>query len=394
MIAVSLTRAQDFKKALNSGADYLEVRTDYFTDQQLQQFVTKSTLPVIYTVKRPTRYLPNVAYTDIDYTSKIKVAGKVIRSFHDYKRTPSLEYLDQLIKTILKQKALPKVATMINSVEDLYTIAKLQKKYGRKIIAIGMGELGMMTRVYNQSLLTFAGLSRTTTSAPGQLTIKALKTTRIFGLVGDNIAHSLSPKLHGKQNYRYQLWQTNNFKQFIFVFNHFQLPGASVTKPFKQVVIPYCDRLDVHAKKIGAVNTVVRKGRQLVGYNTDWIGIEEVIGKYLPNKRVLILGRGGAAQAVAYTAKRCKAKSVTLLNSKELPTTITEYDVLVNATPVYDQLLVPAASLRGKVVMDCNYGRVTKLCTTARQQQARVVLDGLPMLKGQAVGQIAYFEAR
>lgn len=394
MIAVSLTRAQDFKKALNSGADYLELRTDYFTDAQLKQFVTQSTLPIIYTIKRPTSYLPKVAYTDIDYKAKSKVPGKLIRSFHDYKRTPSFAYLDQLVKTILKQHALPKVATMINSVEDLYVIAQLQKKYGRKLIAIGMGELGMMTRVYNQSLLTFAGLSRATTSAPGQLTVKELKSNHIFGLVGDHIAHSLSPKLHSKQNYRYQLWETENFKQFMFIFNHFQLPGASVTKPFKQVAMTYCDRLDVHAKKIGAVNTLVRQGKTVSGYNTDWIGIEKAIGKYLPNKRVLILGRGGAAQAVAYTAKQHKAKSVTLLSSKQLPTNQTDFDVVVNATPVNDQLLVPASSLKGKVVMDCNYGQITQLLKVAKQQRARVAMDGLSMLKAQAVEQIVRFRGK
>lgn len=394
MIAVSLTRIQDLKKALSSGADYLEIRTDYFTDAQLKQLVERSTLPVIYTIKRPTSYRPKVAYTDIDYQAKEKVAGKLIRSFHDYKRTPSFEYLDQLVQRILKQKALPKVATMVNSVEDLYVLAKLQHKYKRRAIVIGMGELGLMTRVYNKSLLTFASVSKATATAPGQLTVKELLATRIFGLVGDNIAHSQSPKLHSQAGYRYQLWETNNFKQFIFLFNHFQLPGASVTKPYKQDVMVHCDRLDQHAKKIGAVNTVVREGKQLVGYNTDWIGIDKAIGKYLPKKRVLILGRGGAAQAVAYTAKLRKAKSIRLLSSTQLPTTNDYFDVLVNATPVYNQLLVPKDSLRGKIVMDCNYGQVTELLSVSKQQRARVVMDGLPMLKAQAMEQISLFQTR
>lgn len=391
MIAVSLTSIKDYQKALTSGADYLELRTDYFTDQQLKYCVEHSTLPIIYTIKRPTSYLPKVAYVDIDYRSKITVTGKVIRSFHDYQRTPSFTYLDQLISKLRKPTVIPKIATAVHSIDDLYTLAKLQKKYGKKAIIIGMGELGMMTRVYNRSLLTYAAVSKATSTAPGQLIVQQTKTTRIFGLVGDDIQHSLSPKLHRGHGYQYQLWETTNLKQFMSVFNWFQLPGVSVTKPFKQMIIPYCDQLEKHAKKIGAVNTLVRKGKQLVGYNTDWIGVQQAIGKHMIKQRILILGKGGAAQAVAYAAKQAKAKSITLLGSAQLPTTETQYDVLINATPVRDQLLVPADSLKGKIVMDCNYGRPTKLCQQAKQFGAKVVFDGLPMLQAQAKQQVIDF---
>lgn len=376
MVAVSLTRIQDFKKALHSGADYLELRTDYFTDQQLKYFVQHSTLPIIYTIKRPTSYIPKVVYVDSD-------------SFHDYQRTPSYTLLDQVIK----HRSFPKIATHIHTVEDLYTLAKLQKKYGTKAIIIGMGELGMMTRAYNKSLLTYASVSKNTITAAGQLTVAELKSTKIFGLIGDDIQHSLSPKLHRGHGYRYQLWQTDDLKTMMFVFNWFQLPGASVTKPFKIDVMKYCDRLDAHAKRIGAVNTLVRQGKKLVGYNTDWIGVQKSIGKYFPNKRVLILGNGGVAQAVRYAAKQRQAKSIRLLShSQLLATNSFPYDVLVNATPVRDQLLVPAESLRGKVVMDCNYGKMTKLCRVAKQQRAKVVLDGLPMLRYQAAAQTKLFK--
>lgn len=363
MTAVSLTRARDFKKALKSDADYLELRTDYFTDQQLKHFVQNSTLPIIYTIKRPTSYVPKVAYIDRD-------------SFHDYHRTPSYHFLDNVIKT----RSFPKIATQVNTMEDLYTLARLQKKYGKKAIIIGMGELGMMTRVYNKSLLTYASVSKGTTTAPGQLTVAELKSTRIFGLIGDDIEHSLSPKLHRGHGYRYQLWQTDDLKKMMFVFNWFQLPGASVTKPFKIDVMKYCDRLDAHAKRIGAVNTIVRQGKQLVGYNTDWIGVDKAIGKYLHGKTIKILGKGGAAKAVAYAVKQ---------NHGHLGD---DFDVLVNATPVTDQLLVPAASLRGKVVMDCIYGKKTFLLKEAKRRKAKVVLDGLSMLRYQATAQTKLFK--
>lgn len=364
MIAVSLTRAQDYQKALKSGADYLELRTDYFTDRQLKYFVEHSTLPIVYTIKRPTQYIPKVVYIDRD-------------SFHDYKRTPSYHILDNVIKT----RFFPKIASQVNTMDDLYILARLQKKYGKKAIAIGMGELGLMTRVYNKSLLTYASMSKSTTTAPGQLTVSELKSTRLFGLIGGDIQHSLSPKLHRGQGYRYQLWQTDDLKKMMFVFNFFQLPGASVTKPFKVDVMKYCDRLDVHAKKIGAVNTLVRQGKMLVGYNTDWIGVQKAIGQYLKHKKVRILGKGGAGKAVAYAVQRCHGRVV----SGDV------FDVLVNATPVTDQLLVPANSLKGKIVMDCIYGKKTKLLQEARRQGAKVVIDGLPMLRAQALEQIKLF---
>lgn len=362
MIAVSLTRAQDFKPALKSGAEYLELRTDYFTDQQLRFFVEHSTLPIVYTIKRPTTYVPKVAYVDRD-------------SFHDYKRTPAYNFLDNVIKT----RSFPKIATQVNTIDDLYTLARLQKKYDKAAIVIGMGELGMMTRVYNKSLLTYASVSQSTTTAPGQLTVAELKSTRIVGLIGDDIQHSLSPKLHHGHGYRYQLWQTDDLKKMMSVFNFFQLPGASITKPFKIDIMKYCDRLDVHAKRIGAVNTIVRRGKKLVGYNTDWIGVDKAIGRYLHGKTVKILGKGGAGKAVAYAVKKNGGK----LGS--------DFDVLVNATPVTNQLLVPAESLKGKVVMDCIYGKKTTLLREAKRQRARVVLDGLPMLRYQAVEQVKLF---
>ncbi|MBI2415672.1 MAG: type I 3-dehydroquinate dehydratase [Candidatus Kerfeldbacteria bacterium] len=393
MIAVSLTRPQDYQQALRSGADYVELRTDYFTDQQLKHFVEHSTLPVIYTIKRPTAYLPKVAYVDIDDQSKQHLSGKVIRSFHDYKRTPHFSTLNQLVQSILKQKSIPKIATHVQTVADLYTLARLQKKYGKKIIVVGMGELGMMTRVYNKSLLTYASVSRAATTATGQLTMKEMKTTQLFGLVGDAIQHSLSPKLH-QQFYRqkhlpydYQLWETVDLAKMMFVFDFFELPGASVTKPFKRQVMQYCDQIDRHAKKIGAVNTVVRRGNTLLGYNTDWLGVQNSIGRYLTGKRVLILGRGGTAKAIAYAAKQAGSKKITMLGHQQLPTSTTDYDVVVNATPVGDQLLVPANSLKGKVVMDCIYGQQTELLKQARYNGAKVVLDGLPMLRYQATEQ-------
>ncbi|EKD75970.1 MAG: hypothetical protein ACD_43C00266G0001, partial [uncultured bacterium] len=297
-------------------------------------------------------------------------------------------------------QAIPKIATTINTVADLNIIAQLQQKYGKKIIAIGMGELGMMTRLYNKSWLTFAAISTASQTAPGQLTVTQLRSnTQLYGLIGDDIAHSLSPSLHNdwfkKQHlpHRYQLWQANNLPEFMEVFNFFQLPGASVTKPFKKEVISYCNKLDRHAKAIGAVNTLVRRGKKLYGYNTDWFGVQSALGQTLHDARILILGSGGAAQAVAYAAKQAHANTITVLAHAELPTKQTNFDVVVNATPERNKLLLPEVALKNKIVMDCIY-KPTKLLRAARQYQAKRVIDGLPMLRDQAKEQFRLWTRR
>ncbi len=170
------------------------------------------------------------------------------------------------------------------------------------------------------------------------------------------------------------------------VFNFFELPGASVTMPFKVDVMSSIDKVDTHAKRIGAVNTLVRKGKKIHGYNTDWVGAKKALGKHIYNKKILILGSGGAASAIYYAAINQGAKEVDMLTHSEMPTDEDDFDVLINATPVYDMLLVPEDSLYSKVIMDCNYSMHTQLLKTAKQT-AHVVMDGLPMLLYQGAGQ-------
>lgn len=401
LIAVSLKQVTHFARAQHSGADFIELRTDYFSLPQIIRLAERSTLPIILTIKRavilPPRLPRTVRYIDLDYQiaaaqrRSIPRGPKLILSFHDYSTTPSFARLNRLVKQALAYGTLPKIATHIRSLDDLATIAQLQKTYGKKIIAIGMGELGLMTRLYNKSYLTFAALTARSTTAPGQVTVAQLRSDmQLFGLIGSDIAHSLSPRLHNmwfKQHHlshRYQLWQTDKLDAFMTVFNFFGLPGASVTMPYKKAVMPYCQTIDRHARAIGAVNTLVRRGQRLLGYNTDWLGVQRVLGKNLKQANVLILGSGGAAAAVAYAAKQSSAHTVQTLNRTQLPTEQTHFDIIVNATPVSDRLLVPARALKNKIVMDCIYGRPTVLLRTAQAQPAARRLDGRAMLDGQA----------
>lgn len=409
MIAVTLANPKHLKYANETKADFIEVRTDLYPKADIAGIINRCAKPVILTIKEPRTVLldhidlPKVRYVDIDYrlTELIKdfrtmqpKRAQLIVSYHDYKETPSWEDLSERLLYLRRLKPdVIKMVTMIEKIDDLHCIMRLQKKLGKKGIAIGMGELGIISRIYHQNnLFTYARLEIDKAVAPGQLSVEMLKTMHVYGLVGTRIDNSLSALMHNtafqhhKLPHRYQLWETSNIKRFMEIFNFFQLPGASITMPYKETVMTHVDKVNIHARKIGAVNTLVRRGKTVIGYNTDWIGVEAAIKKYLPRKKVLILGSGGAAAGIYYAAKKNKVAAVNMLTRQEMPTDEDDFDVLVNATPVYDMVLVPEDSLYSKVVMDCNYDTDTELLKHA-SRKSRVVIDGLPMLIGQGAEQ-------
>ncbi len=415
MIAVTLTNPKLLKLANATQADFIEIRTDLYPKANFTNLLNRCEKPVIFTIKSAQTVLldhidsPKVKYVDIDYRLHRLIRDfrtlrpkrtKLIVSYHDYKETRSWKELSERVTKLRTLKPdVIKIATMIEEFDDLHITMRLQKKLKNKGIVIGMGDLGIMSRIYNKSLLTYARLNVKTTAAPGQLTVDELKSMQLYGLAGHRIQESLSPVMHNaafehfKIPHLYQLWDTTDAKKFMEVFNFFELPGASVTMPFKHDVMPYLDKIDVHAKKIGAVNTLVRKGNKIIGYNTDWLGVRTALKGKLKNKKVLILGSGGAAAAVYYAAKKNHATSVNMLTRHEMPTEEDDYDVLVNATPVYDMVLVPEDSLYSKVVMDCNYGKPTVLLRQATQKSHKVI-NGLPMLLHQGVEQFTLWTGK
>ena len=139
-----------------------------------------------------------------------------------------------------------------------------------------------------------------------------------FAVIGDPIAHSLSPLLH-QEIYR-QLWFDVSFEKVhvtpeslsLFMDKNV-LDGFNVTIPHKESIIPYLAALDESAQTIGAVNCVAGE----IGYNTDWIGFLKAMagnGVEINGKNCLIIGAGGAARAVGYALVQAKAKSIIFQN--------------------------------------------------------------------------------
>ena len=137
-----------------------------------------------------------------------------------------------------------------------------------------------------------------------------------FGLIGKTLKHSFSKKIHPFfADYPYDLieFQPENLESFMKDNDY---DGFNVTIPYKKDVMNFLDYVDERAKKIGAVNTVVRRNGKLYGYNTDFDGMVYALksaGITLENKAVLILGSGGTsntAQAVAESLGACSVRKL------------------------------------------------------------------------------------
>jgi shikimate dehydrogenase len=255
---------------------------------------------------------------------------------------------------------------------------------------------------------------------------EAIVNTKICCLIGDPVEHSLSPLIHNAAykalglNYAYITTQASDVEQAIETVRTNGIRGASVTTPHKVGVLKYLDHIDDAARKIGAVNTIVNDNGKLLGYNTDGDAaikaLEEVTD--LSGKKVVLIGGGGAALAIA-NALKGKTVNLTILNrtearAKELAkkvgaedagsldkiSLVTEADILINATtvgmsPNTEETVVPQEFLHPRLTaFDIAYNpKETRLLREARKSGCTVVY-GYKMLLYQAAEQFQLFTGR
>ncbi|MCL6643124.1 MAG: shikimate dehydrogenase [Candidatus Bipolaricaulota bacterium] len=243
-----------------------------------------------------------------------------------------------------------------------------------------------------------------------------------LGIIGDPIAHSLSPALHGfvlkslgiAGEYRAYRVRESELQEFLAT--HRELAGFNVTIPHKERILGYLDELSREARLIGAVNTVQNKQGKLVGYNTDCVGfLRPLRARNFSPKRAILLGAGGAARAVAHALLQSEVAALTLYNrsaeralklAKELQKLypspkisvaddpralpLQHVDLLVNATPVGTQsdalpIPLPARLSKDLIAYDLVYNPPkTRLLLEAERRGARI-LGGLDMLIYQAL---------
>lgn len=242
---------------------------------------------------------------------------------------------------------------------------------------------------------------------------------KIYGVIGDPIAHSMSPVMQNDCFQRYDInaeylafhVRKESLHDAVKGFKAIQLSGFNVTIPHKTTIMPFLDEIDHLAQAIGAVNTVVNDDGRFIGYNTDGSGFLEALKKEMPSfidKNMLLIGAGGAARAIYYTMAHAGVQSIdianrtpekaeylvqncpypvdsTVLSIQGAEEKIAKYDLIVQTTsigmhPNEDRSPICLDGIKKDVfVSDIIYTPLeTKLLQDAKQKGARTQ-NGVPM---------------
>lgn len=169
-----------------------------------------------------------------------------------------------------------------------------------------------------------------------------------FGLIGRALGHSFSPEVHALLGggYPYRLIELEPEAVAPFLGSR-SFDGLNVTIPYKRTALALCDALSDEARRIGSVNTIVRREGRLIGYNTDYYGFCRMAGAAgvsFTGKQALVLGSGGAAATAVAAATDLGAAAVYVVSRRGVGDGVIDYeaayrehadaDVIVNATPV------------------------------------------------------------
>jgi 3-dehydroquinate dehydratase / shikimate dehydrogenase len=361
---------------------------------------------------------------------KLRSRAALILSSHDFRATKKLD------ETLEKMLAFPadfyKVVSTATTLADNVTMIKFLARQGDRHSLVGMcmGEQGTISRVLGVragSVFTFASAGVGQETAPGQITAQELRTvyridqvdvaTRVYAVVGDPIAHSLSPAIMNAAfrrenvNAVYLALHAKTLKDLLTCVKEIPIHGLSVTMPYKQSILSHLDNTDSHTTKIGACNTVVRaQDGKLYGFNTDTAGIVRPLERRLntlEGARILVLGAGGAARAAVFGLKE-RGSEVYILNrslaaakklSHQARARIVKrpdlkklaFDVIINATPVgmgnTRETPLQDKEINARYVFDMVYDPAeTRLLKLAKERGAQVI-PGIEMFVHQAARQ-------
>jgi 3-dehydroquinate dehydratase / shikimate dehydrogenase len=317
------------------------------------------------------------AWCDVEVETLRELPGKSVRGYpvprrvllsvHDFERTPELP----------REIAVPdhgdvdamKIAASARTIADSVRLVELARR-SKNFVAVPMGEIGLPARILalrEGSALAYAPVGEAT--APGQVSLREMmhlyraqeltRRTRVYGVIGEPVGHSLSPLLHNTGFIErgvdavYLPFLVRELKDFQGAIAGLGIRGFSVTLPHKQAILKYLDECEPLAAEIGAVNTVMVRGNgSLYGCNTDYVGVLRALEKKmrLGGSRVLIFGAGGSARAAAFALARAGAAVVICARrekmAKELARAVggvavarralrsERFEAILNATPV------------------------------------------------------------
>ena len=364
-----------------------------------------------------------------DVLARLRSRAGLILSFHDFRATRNLE------KTLEKMLKIPadfyKVVSTATTLSDNVTMMKFLQTQGEKHALIGlcMGEQGVISRVLSVragSVFTFGAVSADQKTAPGQISAQQLRSvyrieqvdaaTRVFGVAGDPIEHSLSPIIMNtalrRENVNgvYLALHAKTLKDLVYCLREIPLHGLSITMPYKQAILEYLDNTDAQTSKIGACNTVVRgQEGKLYGFNTDTSGVVRPLEQRLSveGAKVLVVGAGGAARAAVFGLKE-RGADVWILNRssvkaqklarqakahalKRADLRKVTFDVIMNATPVgmgnTRDCPLKDDEIQARVVFDMVYDPVETHLLQVARRKGFAVIPGVEMFVHQAARQ-------
>lgn len=233
--------------------------------------------------------------------------------------------------------------------------------------------------------------------------------TSAFGLLGKTLGHSYSPLIHKTLgNKEYTLFEREPQELTAF-FADLSLQGLNVTIPYKQTALQACAELSPIAKRMGGVNTMIRRSTGWYGHNTDYEGFLYMIkraGITVAGKKVVILGDGATAHMVHMAIEDQHAHEIIHLSRKNPPfykdasSVGKNAQLLINTTPVgmYPNCPEQLVNLDDfpalEAVVDVIYNPYRTALLIDAETKGLLTSDGLPMLVGQAVGSARLFQNR
>jgi 3-dehydroquinate dehydratase / shikimate dehydrogenase len=358
------------------------------------------------------------------------LGAALIISYHDFKATKNLDKVFDRI-----QKFRPDYMKVVSTATCLADNVKMMRFLERtadraNMIGICMGEQGLISRVLGVragSVFTFASASPGEETGPGQVAARALHevfridevspATRVYGVVGNPVAYSLSPLIHNLAfrretvNAVFLALQATKMEDVLTLVREIPLHGLAVTMPFKGDILKHLANTDDLSEKIGACNTVVRAlDEKLYGFNTDVAAIIRPLERRLPleGARILVMGAGGAARAAVFGLKD-RGAEVTIVNrtpeagrklARQAKAKTIKYeqlakaswDVILNATPIGMrghelQSWLKPEHLNARLVFDMVYNPIETPLLRMAREKGIAVISGVEMFVQQGARQ-------
>jgi 3-dehydroquinate dehydratase/shikimate dehydrogenase len=460
----------EIQEAAKRGARLIEVRLDFLAKApDYKRLLANKPCELIATVRRPQdggrwssseearhMLLRQAIVSGFDWVDlETDIADEIPRfkevkrivSYHNMRETPA--DLESLHEKMCKQDAdIVKIAVRAQYQTDNLRVLKLLKDPAKPTIAFCMGDLGMPTRIIGGKYgvpFAYAAFNKERGIAPGLPSFEEMKNifhferinadTAIYGVIGDPVAHSLSPLLHNSAfhsmrfNGVYLPFRVPRGELEDFLKNYDSLPvmGYSVTIPHKEAAASYAKHKDTPVSLTQAANTLIRRQDGFEAANTDYQAIIDSLVANMPpvaegvpatlhSRAVLLVGAGGVARAMAHALQR-EGALLTIVNrtpeksqklAEEVGCRVLDWaarhsvmcEILINATsmgmhpnvdesPIHNSFLKP-----GLIVLDVVYTPETTLLVKEARMRGCHVITGVDMFIRQAAAQFRLFTGR